>query len=106
MERGKYVETRRGQAAAFGRRRMRRFMLSIEQQPQSKSIGAGDAVAFQQAVTIRLDKVGASAFTGPVFVQLEFTTTSKTPPAIYKLPKNYLDLFEAPRGCSTRMTAR
>jgi hypothetical protein len=98
MERGKYVETRRGQAAAFGRRRMRRFMLSIEQPPQSKSIGAGDAVAFQQAVAIHLDKVGASAFTGPVFVQLEFTTTSKTPPAIYKLPKNYLDLLEIPRA--------
>lgn len=98
MERGKYVETRRGQAAALGKRRQRRFQLSIDQQPQSKNIGDADAVAFQQAVAAQLDKFGASAFTGSVFLQLEFTTASKTPPAIYKLPKNYLDLLEAPRA--------
>src|SRR5438046_3166409 len=98
MERGKYVETRRGQAAALGKRRLRRFRLSIDQQPQSKNIGAADAVAFQRAVADQLDKFGASAFTGSVFLQLEFTTASKTPPAIYKLPKNYLDLLEIPRA--------
>ncbi len=98
MERGKYVETRRGQAASLHKRRMRRFNLSIEQQPQSKNIGDADAVAFQQAVALQLDKTGASAFPAPVFLQLEFTTASKTPPAIYKLPKNYLDLLEVPRA--------
>ncbi len=97
MDRGKYVETRRGQAAALRKRLMRRFTLSIGQQPQSKNTSVADVVAFQQAVAVQLDKVGASEFTGPVFLQLEFTTASKTPPAIYKLPKNYLDLLEVPR---------
>ncbi|MCC7419310.1 MAG: hypothetical protein IT428_03405 [Planctomycetaceae bacterium] len=98
MGRGKYVETRRGQAAALGQRRMRRFRLALAQQPQSKNISATDAVAFQQAVAAQLDKAGSSAFTGPVFLQFEFTTVSKTPPAIYKLSKNYLDLLEVPRA--------
>jgi hypothetical protein len=76
---------------------MRRFMLSIEQEPQSKNIGAADAIAFQKAVAGWLDKYESSSYIGPVFLQLEFATASKTPPAIYKLPKNYLDLLEVPR---------
>lgn len=96
MERGKYYETRIGQAAALHKRLMRRLNLGIEQHPQSKNISDSEAVAFQRTVAVQLDKTGASAFTGPVFLQLEFTIASKTPPAIYKLPKNYLDLLEVP----------
>jgi hypothetical protein len=79
------------------KRRMRRFMLKIEQEPKSKNFPLNEAIAFQKAVSGRLDKFGSRAMSGPVFLQLEFSTTSQTPPAIYKLPKNYLDQLEVPR---------
>src|SRR5947209_8453856 len=72
-------------------------MLEIEQEPKSKNIPLDEAIAFQKAIAGRLDKFGSRAMSGPVFLQLEFSTTSKTPPAIYKLPKNYLDQLEVPR---------
>jgi hypothetical protein len=97
VERGRYAQTRRRQVSQMSQRRMRRFTLEIQQEPQSKNISPTDAVAFQKAVARRLDEYGSRAMTGSVFLQLEFTTTSKTPPAIYKLPKNYLDLLEIPR---------
>ena len=97
MERGKYARTRRGQAAAKLKRQMRRFTLMIDQQPQSKNIRAEDAVAFQEAVLEQLESRGQSAYTKRVFLQLDFHCASKTPPAIYRLPKNYMDLLEKPR---------
>ena len=100
MERGKYSRTRQGQASRMLKRHLRRFMLTIDQQPQSKNIRAMDAVAFQQAIVGQLQARKQSAYTGPVFLQMEFFTMSKTPPAIYRLPKNYLNLMERPRADS------
>jgi hypothetical protein len=40
------------------------------------------------------------AYRGPIFLQLEFFNRSKTPPSIYSLSKNYLDLLEKPRSNS------
>jgi AcrR family transcriptional regulator len=100
MEHGRFAQTRRGQISRMRQRRLRRFMLKIEQEPKSKNISLAEAIIFQKAIADRLDKSGASAFTGPVFLQLEFSTTSKTPPAIYNLPKNYLDQLEIPRDGS------
>ena len=92
MERGKYHMTRRGQVSALRNRRMRRVMVRLEQQPQSKNIKPGDAEAFRTAILERLEKFGQAAFRGDVLLQMDFITTAKDPPAIYKLPKNYIDL--------------
>jgi hypothetical protein len=100
VDRGKYRQTRRGQASAMLKRRLRRFGFMIDQEPQSKNIRPVDAVAFQKALLAQLVASEQSAYTGPVFLQMEFFTKSKTPPAIYKLPKNYLDLMETPRDDS------
>ncbi|HTU22571.1 MAG TPA: hypothetical protein VMG10_31320 [Gemmataceae bacterium] len=68
----------------------------IEQQPQSKTISSDDATQFQKAVLEWLESCEQSAYTGNLFLQMEFFNTSKTPPTIYKLPKNDLDLLEKP----------
>src|SRR4051812_42110797 len=78
------------------KRDLRRFVIMIEQQPQSKNINAADAARFQKAVLEWLESRKQSAFTGDLFLQMDFFNASKTPPAIYKLPKNYLDLLEKP----------
>lgn len=96
MERGRYVLTRRGQASALKKRRMRRITVMLDQQPQSKNIKTADKIAFQRAVVDRLDAVGQSAYRGPVFLQMDFFNAAKNPPAIYRLPKNYLDLLGKP----------
>jgi hypothetical protein len=96
MERGKYFRTRAGQVSTLGKRRLRRFTLMLDQEPQSKNIRAADAVAFQRAVLDQLRVAGQSAYRGPVFLQMDFFTAARNPPAIYNLPKNYLDLLEKP----------
>ena len=93
MERARYVLTRRGQAAALGKRRI---TVILDQQPQSKNIKTADVIAFQRAVVEGLDAVGHSAYRGPVFLYIDFFNAAKNPPAIYKLPKNYLDLLGKP----------
>lgn len=100
MRRGEYVLTRRGQASALERRRLRRVRVTLEQQPQSKNIKAADAVAFQKAVLERLEAAGQRAYRGDVFLQFDFSTSAKDPPAINRLPKNYLDLLGEPRDDS------
>ncbi len=97
MERGRYAKTKRGQVSRMELLRMRRFQLEIQQEPPSKNIPLDQAIAFQEAVAGRLDEFGSRAMSGPVFLQLELSTTSKSQPAIYKLPKNYLDQLEVPR---------
>jgi hypothetical protein len=96
MERGKYIRTREGQASALGKRRLRRFTLMLDQEPQSKNIKAADAIAFQRTVREQLRSASQSAYRGPVFLQMDFFIAARNPPAIYTLPKNYLDLLEKP----------
>jgi hypothetical protein len=72
----------------------------LEQQPQSKNIKAADAIAFQRAVLERLEAAGQSAYRGDVFLQFDFYSSAKDPPAINRLPKNYLDLLGKPRDDS------
>jgi len=72
----------------------------LEQQPQSKKIKAADAIDFQRAVLERLERASQSAYRGDVFVQMDFFSSSKDPPSIYRLPKNYLDLLGKPRDDS------
>jgi hypothetical protein len=100
VERGKYFRTRLGQAAALRKRRLRRVRVMLEQQPQSKKIKAADAIDFQRAVLKRLEAAGQSAYRGDVFLQMDFFSSAKDPPAIYRLPKNYLDLLGKPRDDS------
>ena len=69
----------------------------LEQQPQSKKIKAVDAIDFQRAVLGRLEATCQSAYRGDVFLQMDFFSSAKDPPAIYRLPKNYLDLLGKPR---------
>jgi hypothetical protein len=97
MRRGEYAKTRRGQLSRLRARHHRRLFLRVQQQPQSKNIHAHDAIAFQQALLGELEARNRLAYRGPVFLQLDFFNKSKTPPAIYSLPKNYLDLMEKPR---------
>jgi hypothetical protein len=97
MRRGEYANTRRAQLSSLRDRHFRRLLLSVEQQPQSKKINERDAVAFQIALLSQLESRGQAAYRGDVFLQFEFVSGSKTPPAIYSLPKNYLDLMENPR---------
>lgn len=97
MRRGEYAKTRRGQLSKLRERHFRRFSLKVDQQPQTKNITGADAIAFQQALLKQLESTDQLAYRGDVFLQLEFFNTSKTPPAIYSLPKNYLDLMEVPR---------
>jgi hypothetical protein len=92
--------TRKGQAAELRKRRQRRFVVMLEQQPQSKKIKAADAITFQRAVLERLEVAGQSAYRGNVFLQMDFYSSAKDPPAIYRLPKNYLDLLGKPRDDS------
>ena len=107
MERGKYIMTRRGQASALGKRRMRRVTVMLEQQPQSKNIKPADAEAYRRAILERLEKFGQAAFRGDVLLQMDFFTTAKDPPAIYSLPKNYIDLLwkhgKVPDGIRPRL---
>jgi hypothetical protein len=63
-------------------------------------------VAFQKAVLKQLESRGESAYIKRVFVQLDFHCASKTPPAIYRLPKNYMDLLEKPRPDRSRLLFR
>jgi hypothetical protein len=72
----------------------------LAQQPQSKKIKATDAIDFQRAVLKRLEAAGQSAYRGDVFLQMDFFSSAKDPPAIYRLPKNYLDLLGKPRDDS------
>jgi hypothetical protein len=72
----------------------------LEQQPQSKNIKTADAIAFQRAVLERLEAAGQSAYWGDIFLQMDFYSSAKDPPAINRLPKNYLDLLGKPRDDS------
>lgn len=66
----------------------------LDQEPQSKKINLADALAFRRALLDRLQAAGQmAAFRRDVFLQLEFFTSAKNPPAIYNLPKNYIDLM-------------
>src|SRR5262249_11522535 len=100
MERKRYSRTRQGQASLLRKRRLRRFQIMIEQQPQSKNIKSADAIDFQRTVLNQLEADGQSAYRGDAFLQLDFYTSAKDPPAIYRLPKNYLDLLGKPRDDS------
>jgi hypothetical protein len=97
VERGRYVRTRQGQLAALEKRRLRRVRIMLEQQPQSKNIKRADAIAFHRAVLERLEAAGQLAYRGNVFLQFDFYSSAKDPPAINQLPKNYLDLLSKPR---------
>ncbi|QVL30313.1 hypothetical protein KIH39_15785 [Telmatocola sphagniphila] len=72
---------------------MRRVIVMLEQQPQSKNIKPADAEAFRSAILKWLKMLGQTAFRKNVFLQLDFFTTAKDPPEIYSLPKNYIDLL-------------
>ncbi|HEY7308246.1 MAG TPA: hypothetical protein VH643_02680 [Gemmataceae bacterium] len=72
---------------------MRRFSLMLDQEPQSKKIKLADALAFRRALLDRLQAAGRMAFRSDVVLQLDFFTSAKNPPAIYNLPKNYIDLM-------------
>jgi hypothetical protein len=65
----------------------------LDQEPQSKKIKQADAVAFRRAVHEQLKALNQLAFRGDVLLQFDFFTSSRNPPAIDKLPKNYLDLM-------------
>jgi hypothetical protein len=65
----------------------------LDQEQQSKKIKPEDAVAFRRAVHERLKALNQLAFRGDVLLQFDFFTSSRNPPAIDKLPKNYLDLL-------------
>jgi hypothetical protein len=65
----------------------------LDQEPQSKKIKPVDAVAFRREVHKRLKALNQLAFRGDVLLQFDFFTSSRNPPAIDKLPKNYLDLL-------------
>ena len=75
---------------------MRRITVLLDQQPQSKNIKMADRITFQRAVVERLDEIGQAAYRGPVFLQMDFFNAARNPPAIYRLPKNYLDLLGKP----------
>ncbi len=98
MERGRFIETRRGQASLLTKRQKSRFYFNIDQNPQSKHIQAADAVAFQKGLLAQMTRMKKSTYRSPLFLQMTFVNGSKTPPSIYKLPKNYLDLLETPRA--------
>ena len=68
-------------------------MLMIDQQPQSKKIKPADAAAFRSAILDQLEKAGQAAFRRDVFLQMDFFSTARDPPAICSLPKNYIDLL-------------
>ena len=72
---------------------MRRVTVMLDQQPQSKNIKPADAEAFRTSILDRIESFGQTAFRGDVLLQMDFFTSSKDPPAIYSLPKSYIDLL-------------
>lgn len=82
---------------------MRTARVLVEQEPRQKGPAAKrEAVDFRAAVRAQL--AGVPGWPRPradLAVDLTFTTTSRQPPGLAKLPKNYLDLLgatNAPNG--------
>lgn len=94
MKRTEYIETIEGQANERFKRSMKVIVLSIPQEPKSKtSIATAEKVFFRAEVKKQLDSFKRKAYSGPIILEIDFYTTKDNPPALHTLTKNYLDLL-------------
>lgn len=75
---------------------IRALRMYVDGEPEQKGPrGRRAAVPFQQQVVEHMVAMRRRAFTGPLALDLQFRSTRKNPPAIYKIAKNVLDLLGA-----------
>ena len=97
MNRYEYLQTVQGQLILYRQRAYRKIWISIEQEPKSKkSICAKEQEFFQNKIDEYLKKNHRRGYRSKVAVQFRFTVTSKTPPQVQTLVKNYMDLICKP----------
>ncbi|MFD0733316.1 RusA family crossover junction endodeoxyribonuclease [Planotetraspora mira] len=69
--------------------------MRIEGEPEQKGLrGSRSALAFQQQVVEQMMALSRRPFTGPVALDLHFTSRRKNPPAIHNVAKHVLDLLD------------
>jgi len=74
----------------------RTLRMRIEGEPEQKGLrGSRAALAFQQQVIDQMVALSRRPFTGPVALDLHFTSRRKNPPAIHNVAKHVLDLLDA-----------
>ena len=72
-------------------RRLSVWMHDLE--PQSKKMPASDQDKFQASVIEQVESLGRAPFAGPVALQIDLGTTSRTAPQAHTIAKNLLDLL-------------
>jgi Holliday junction resolvase RusA-like endonuclease len=97
-DKNEYLQTPRGRYGRYIWRQLKgRSIYSLNEEPRSKnSMRRHQKIEFQKKL---LDEMKASkkrAYRSPIIAEMSFKTTTKNPPHIQTVVKNYLDLFEAP----------
>lgn len=94
LPRKEWLETPRGQRHEYQRRHLSRILAIVDKEPLKKdSMRPDDAARFQGKVREAIRVLKRSTLTGPVALELHFSTSRRNPPALYALAKNYLDLL-------------
>jgi len=107
MKRTEFLETIRGHESAHFRRKMKVMYLSIDQEPQTKTISIEDARHFRNIVSNQMKRANRRAFKADVVMEIGFFSTSEVPLPVQTLVKNYLDLLhkEMPEADKYRQLA-
>ncbi len=95
MRRGEFIETVEGQLSLRWKRKLRRFLVLMKQEPRSKgAITAEERLAFQRKLLKFLSSRKRRPYRGPIVADLHFSTTAPNPPELHTLAKTYLDLMQ------------
>jgi hypothetical protein len=98
MNRKEFFESPKGKLHLFRQRKLERFGACVRVvEPQSKSMKEADKDLLQRLVMKALEEAKQPTYRGPIGLEIDLATTSKTPPHIQTIAKNLLDLLSTRR---------
>jgi hypothetical protein len=99
MNRKEFFQSQKGKAHLFRQRKLQRVDILIKGiEPQSKNMRDADKDELQRQVMKALDDEKQPAYRGPIALEIDLATTSRTAPQAQTIAKNLLDLLSIRRA--------